>query len=156
MASLSYQTRNYTCGLHAYLNALSVFEIEMSHAEAKKLIGTNSKEGTSQRGLLRGIESAELKATVYRQRNPQTAVRWLWKWSAITPIIVLLDGYLTVGSSHWATVTGRIGDKIILVDPTANVASGENGVHVLSRGELLERWKYRICYAIRITLKESR
>lgn len=150
MASFSFQQTNYSCGTIALINAVKVLGMELLFDDAKHIAGTTYQDGTSQRGIMRAITALGLKATEYRTANPDNAWKWLHKWADTYPVILLVDGYLTVGNSHWVTVSGRVNGRVIVVDPTANTDSGENGVHPLDKDETLARWKSRICYAIRV------
>lgn len=145
MGAFSYQNNDYACGLHAFTNAVSVFGIALSYGEAKMLVGTTSRRGTSKRGLISGIRTLGLCASPYLQKDRDVSWSWLLRYSDKQPIIVLLDR-----GSHWATVTGRTGNQVILVDPSPNFKRGENGVGTLSKDEMLGRWCCRGCYAIRV------
>jgi len=150
MSSFNFQTNGYSCGTIALVNSVKVLDMELSYDDAKRLAGTTYRDGTSQRGLIRAIESLGLKATEYRTANADNAWKWLHKWADTCPVILLVDGYLTVGNSHWVTAVGRINGRVIVVDPTANTDNGENGTHPYSKEDLVTRWKLRICYAIRV------
>lgn len=146
MGAFGYQRKNYDCGLHAFSNAVKVFGIELSYDEAKRLVGTTARNGTCKTGILQGVAELGLNATEYTQKNNDAAWRWLLKHSETHPIIVLVDF-----DQHWATITGRIKNKVIMIDPTANFGKGENGAYVLNKTDMLWRWRSKTNYAIRIS-----
>lgn len=146
MGAFGFQTNNYSCGTIAFANAVKVFGIELSYADAKRLVGTTSRYGTDYKGIIRGVTELGFKAREYKQRNDDAAWRWLLRTSTKYPIIILCDF-----NCHWATVTGRVKNKVIFVDPTANLEHGETGTYVLGKDDFLWRWKYKTNYAIRIS-----
>lgn len=143
---LHFQQDRYSCGSHAFSNALAVFGVEIDTDEAKRLCGTTYRGGTSERGILRALRSCGFKGTEYRGHNQDNSWRWLLKWSSTSPILLVV-----YENQHWCTAIGRAGDRVVVVDSDPSIQAGENGVFVLDKAELLERWRYRICYAIRVT-----
>ncbi len=146
MRAFGYQKKSYDCGLHAFSNAVKVWGIELDYEEAKELVGTTSRNGTSETGILQGITKVGLRFKEYSQCNPDTAWRWLLKWSQVCPIIAYTN------TDHWVTITGRVQNRVIIVDPNAAVDDGENGVYPLTKREMLQRWRdgRDRCYAIRV------
>jgi ABC-type bacteriocin/lantibiotic exporter with double-glycine peptidase domain len=145
MGAFNYQDNSYSCGTLSVMNVAKVLGVDVSYDEAKSLAGTTSRNGTSRSGIRRALNTLGFSAIPYSTNNSSNALRWLWKWSYTCPIILLVDS-----NEHWVSVTGRVSDKIILIDPSPNLHKGENGVHTLGREELLQRWLYRRCYAIRV------
>jgi ABC-type bacteriocin/lantibiotic exporter with double-glycine peptidase domain len=145
MGAFGFQQKNYDCGLHAFRNAMQVYSVEISYDDAKRLVGTTSRYGTSKAGIIRGISELGFRATEYSTKNELAAWRWLLKWSETCAVIALVDN-----RQHWTTITGRIKNRVIMIDPTANLGKGENGAYVLDREDMLWRWHDKQCYAIRI------
>jgi ABC-type bacteriocin/lantibiotic exporter with double-glycine peptidase domain len=145
MGSFIVQPNSYSCGAVSLVNAARTLGVELSYDDAKRLTGTTARDGVDERGLINAIAEVGLHYHEYTTSNSQNGWRWLLKWSKTTPLILCLDSY-----QHWSTVTGRIGRKVILVDPRAR--NGESGVHPIARVDLLERWIYRgKGYAIRVS-----
>lgn len=149
MGVLTYQKTDYSCGLHAFRNAVQVLGVDLSYKESRKLVGM-TKDGTSIRGLLRGAQSLNLKAVEYRQPNPFVAWKWLIKWTATCPVILLVDDCLSSDKSHWVTALAVNGERVVVAD-SSYPRDGETGVYIYNRDELLARWKQRICYGIRLS-----
>jgi ABC-type bacteriocin/lantibiotic exporter with double-glycine peptidase domain len=146
MPEFSFQQDNYSCGAHAAINALRVLKLEVDYEDVKRAVGTTRKGGTTKAGLIRGIETFGVKATEYKQRNPDSAWVWLQKWCATNAVILLVDN-----RQHWMTAVSRVNGSIMMIDPTLPYKEGSNGVSVASKQEVLWRWQDRICYAIRVS-----
>jgi hypothetical protein len=121
-----------------------VLGVETDYDTVKTLTRMKSA-GVSERGIVRALKGLELLYTEYTTHETSNGWRWILKWSKTTPLIVCLDQ-----NSHWSLVGGRVGDKVILVDSLPKLKQGENGVHPMNRDDFLKRWKYRVCYGIRV------
>lgn len=146
MTSLVYQVNDYSCGTVSFMNAARILGLEYSYDDAKVLVKTTSRGGTSKVNLVRGIRDAGLRAVIYRQPHEEAAWKWLRYWVDSAPVILLVDD-----RQHWALAHGKSNGSIILIDPTADVKKSENGVYILSRSDLMWRWRDSTCYAIRVT-----
>lgn len=145
MTAFSYQSRTYDCGVVSVLNVCSVLGVETDYDTVKSFSRMN-RDGVSERGIIRALKGLELRYTEYKTHNTENGWRWLYRWADSSPIIVCLDK-----NEHWGVISGRVGDKVILVDSKPRLKRGENGVHPLSKSDLLERWMYRVCYGIRVS-----
>lgn len=146
MGAFTYQQNSYACGTVAVMNVANALGVKVSYERAKELAGTTSKDGTSRSGIIRALNLLEFSVTPYSTKNTQNALRWLWKWADTCPVVLLVDK-----NSHWVCASGRVGDKVIVVDSAPNFNKNENGVQPYAREELLQRWLHRRCYAIRVS-----
>ena len=138
MSAFIVQPNSYSCGATSLVNVAKVLNVELSYDDAKRLTHTTARDGVDERGLINAIKELGLRYREYSTNSQQNGWRWLLRTAKTTPVILCLDAY-----QHWTTVSGRIGRKVILVDPKARLSSGENGVHPIARVDLLERWAYR-------------
>lgn len=139
------QLGSYECGAIAFANAVKALGGSIDIQTAKKLAGTNYREGTSRHGIIKASFSLGYKATPYHTRNPDNAWKWIKRHAPFTPLVCLVDL-----NNHWICISGVIGDKVILVDGSPN--NGENGVDALGKQETLERLCNRgHYYAIRVS-----
>lgn len=119
---MKYQTRSYTCGPAAVVNALRLFGVEVPEAQVAKAAGTTSEDGTGVRGLKRALKGLGCAAAPVRTwRKLMRLVR------SGTPVILHLDDEL-----HWVLVLGCLGDRLIIFDSQRSKSNtAENGVRVL-------------------------
>lgn len=123
---MKYQTRSYTCGPAAAVNALRLYGLAVPEAHVAKLAGTTS-EGTDDRQLMRALRklgcspSAVGLISTVRKRV-----------MAGIPVIIHLDE-----EAHWVAVIGCLGENLIAFDSWKSKSNiEENGVRVLTPQEL--------------------
>lgn len=150
------QDRDGVCGKFAVANALISLGVDVSLDDLSvigRVAKTTQKNGTSKAGIVRVIKHYSAKPVRYKSKNKQNAWRWIIKWSSTYPVIVLVDSGDIWG--HWGTVVGRIGKRVIFVDPSyPNGAGGliQNNVHSLSKDEFMGMWSFNNSfYAIRVS-----
>ena len=123
---MKFQTRSYTCGPAAAVNALRLYGLHVPEAHLAKLAGTTS-EGTDERQLMRALRKLGCSPTaVWRTSTVRKRVQ------AGTPVIIHLDAEL-----HWVVVIGCLGDNLIAFDSQRTISNQEeNGVRVITPEEL--------------------
>lgn len=116
------QPDNYSCGVYSIINALIVYDEELSRKEVQNLTGT-TLNGTSEKGLQKALTKLGYKYRVYDSKNKNNSWRWVLNNSNKKPLILYVD------KDHWLVIAGRIQNKVIALDG-----------HILNKKELLERW----------------
>lgn len=123
---MKYQTRSYTCGPAAAVNALRLYGLRLPEAQIAKLAGTTN-EGTDERMLMRALRklgcspSAVSLTSTVRKRV-----------AAGIPVIIHLDE-----EAHWVAVIGCLGPNLIAFDSWRSKDNvEENGVRVITPEEL--------------------
>lgn len=131
---MRYQSTNYSCGPVAIANALRVFGKKIPERKIVKLSGA-TKDGADEEQLITGIEALGYQATVISGDKPPALLDPTL--AAGQPIVMSV-----MNGKHWVTVVGKVGDRYVLVDSTRTKENmKENGVHLISRRELLRRWR---------------
>ena len=123
---MKYQTRSYTCGPAAAVNALRLYGLQVPELQLAKLAGTTS-EGTDEKGLMRALRKLGAAPTaVWLTSTVRRRVQ------AGIPVIIHLDEEL-----HWVVVIGLLGDSLIAFDSWKSKSNvEENGVRVIPPEEL--------------------
>ena len=123
---MKFQTKSFTCGPAAAVNALRLYGIIVPELHVAKLAGTTS-EGTDERGLMRGLRKLGCRPST---TSLTSTVRK--RVLAGTPVIIHLDEEL-----HWVVVIGVLGTNLIAFDSDRSKGNQEeNGVRVISSEEL--------------------
>lgn len=134
---MRFQSLAWSCGPASIVNAARAFGKRVSEARVRKLAGT-TRDGTDEAGLISAMRSLGYTASSHWSAD-QTAA-----WSFVRanvldgkPCLLCIDSW-----GHWVTVIGIVGDRVLLSDP-ANTQKNvkENGLHSLSRRDLLKRWR---------------
>ncbi len=125
---LQTQPDGYSCGIYSIINALSVYDEELSRLKVGALTDTTKKNGTNERGIQKALCELGYKYRVYKTENPNLAWRWVLRHSINHPLILYVD------HDHWLAVAGRVRNKVILLD-------SYDTAHVVGKKELLERWQ---------------
>lgn len=123
---MKYQTRSYTCGPAAAVNALRLYGLQVPEAHVAKLAKTTS-DGTDEKGLMRALRKLGAAPTaVWLTSTVRRRVQ------AGIPVIIHLDEEL-----HWVVVIGCLGENLIAFDSQRSVSNQEeNGVRVITPAEL--------------------
>jgi ABC-type bacteriocin/lantibiotic exporter with double-glycine peptidase domain len=123
---VKYQTRPYTCGPAAVVNALRLFGLHVPEAHVAKLAGT-TVTGTDDRQLMRALRKLGCGPTAV---SLTSTVRK--RVQAGIPVIIHLDEEL-----HWVVIIGCLGDNLIAFDSYKGKSNiEENGVRVITPEEL--------------------
>jgi ABC-type bacteriocin/lantibiotic exporter with double-glycine peptidase domain len=120
------QPNNYSCGIYSIINSLIVFGDSKTPEEVGEFTST-TKEGTDTPGIYNALDNLGYKYKVYKTRNKNNAWRLVLTNSINYPLILYLD------KDHWAVITGRIKNKVILIDSF-------DTAHIDNKQELLARW----------------
>lgn len=141
------QFNRYACGVFSILNAISSLGGESTYDEVYAAIGTTSREGTSDTGILSGLSSLGYRGWQYSGKNPDAAWRYVRENCGTTPVVLAVDNW-----KHWVVATGLSGRQVIVIDSDPNTRRNEAGAIVYKKQPLLERWKHRgEYYAIRVS-----
>ena len=119
---MKYQTRSYTCGPAAAVNALRLYGVAIPEAQVAKLAGTTS-DGTDDRGLMKALRKLGCKPSAVKLTS-KIAKRVM----SGVPVILHLDNEL-----HWVVIIGCLGRDFVVFDSVRNIKNQEeNGVRVLT------------------------
>ncbi len=136
---MRYQDVSFSCGPAALVNALRVFGKRIAERRIRGLSSCTEEDGTDEHGLIAATRSLGYTAASHWSAD-QTAA-----WSFVRanvldgkPCLLCIDSW-----GHWVTVIGIVGDHVLVADPaTWKKNEAENGIHSLSRRELLKRWRH--------------
>ncbi|MDO8495352.1 MAG: cysteine peptidase family C39 domain-containing protein [bacterium] len=131
------QKSNFDCGPTALINALKCFGENYSIEEMIHICKTSRARGTSSRKLKLAIKKVGFKKEAFDTKDKKTALAKLFVALYSYPIILCVDH-----DDHWVTALALQGERIVIFDPGDNYRNRrENGCHVLSKRQLLKRWK---------------
>lgn len=130
--------RTWSCGPAAVVNAVQALGKRVTEGRVRSLAGTTEETGTDEDGLIVAVRGLGLTATAHHSSHSADA------WSFIRanamdgrPCLICVDSW-----GHWVTVIGTVGDRIVVFDPANTKKNAkENGISVLSRTQLLRRWR---------------
>ena len=149
MGSYLLQPNRYSCGTLSVLNAIMSLGGESTYEDVYAAIGTTSRDGTSDDGILSGLSLLGYRGWEYKGKNPDCAWRYVSENCGKTPVILLVDDW-----KHWIVATSKASRKVVVIDSDPNTRKNEAGAIVYDKQSLLSRWKYRGgYYAIRVTLR---
>jgi ABC-type bacteriocin/lantibiotic exporter with double-glycine peptidase domain len=134
---MRFQRTTFTCGPAAIVNALRSLGVRVSERRVRAHSATTEEHGTNAHGLRSALERLGFNGVELLGEKEGPA------WQQLTdallsgfPTILLVDRW-----QHWITAIGSIGDNVIVFDSKRTKKNREeNGVHVISRKELFERW----------------
>ncbi len=135
---MKYQAREWSCGPASLLNACRALGIKVSEAKIRSIAGTTEEFGTDEVQLISAARTIGRTATAHHSAD--FAASWAFVRSNLLEgkvCLLCIDNW-----GHWVTVIGISGDRVIIADP-ANTKKNvvENGIHSLSKKDLLRRWK---------------
>lgn len=130
----------WSCGPAALVNAARALGKKISERKIRGRAGTTQAEGTDEFGLIAAARELGFSAVQNYSVDGQAA--WAFVRANILdgrPCLLCIDLW-----DHWVTAIGLIGDRVIVVDPSnATTNRREQGVHCLTRKNLLKRWRHR-------------
>lgn len=134
------QIFNYSCAsgaLRSALNCLHLSSGNFTEAKLMRLCRTN-RNGTGEKRLRSAIKKLRLYCLAWNTADRDKAFEKLFNALRVGwPVILCVDK-----DEHWLTAIGTIGEEIIVFDPEDTYANlMENGLHILSKPDLLKRWK---------------
>ncbi len=129
--------RSWSCGPAALVNAARTIGVRVAEGRARALAGT-TEDGTDEHELILAARGIGLTATPHHSKDQAAA--WAFIRANVMdgrPCLICIDQW-----THWVTIVGIVGDRVLLADP-ANTKKNqsENGLHSLSRTDLLRRWR---------------
>jgi hypothetical protein len=135
---MRYQSTPYNCGPAALQNALKALRRHVTQTRIAELAGTTEAEGTDEHGLIRASIALDCGVDEISCREPSVAFARVYGALLVgRPVLLCVDRW-----SHWVTAAGVIGTSVLVVEPGGyQYATKENGVLVLSKDNLLRRWR---------------
>lgn len=134
MPKIRTQPDKYSCGVYAIINSLLSFGDSRRRNQVEKLTST-TWWGTDEKGIKNALLELGYKVKEYKSRSKQNAWEWTLNNSINYPLILIIDN-----NTHWVVVSGRIRNKVILID-------SKEGVSIVGKKEFFHIWEN---YAIRI------
>jgi ABC-type bacteriocin/lantibiotic exporter with double-glycine peptidase domain len=136
---MRYQMRGWSCGPASLVNACRALGFRVAEGRIRALSGT-TEEGSDEYDLIPAARELGLTATPHHSADQAAA--WAFVRANVMdgrPCLLCIDQW-----NHWVTVVGIVGDRVLVVDP-ANTKknASENGIHSLSRPDLLRRWRHK-------------
>lgn len=110
------QDSTYSCGASAVQNALLALGISRSALELETLLGTSPVNGTSTRGLIKGLNQIDgcRPVTIREKRRDVALLRLRFALDAGRPVI--LTWRCTEPADHWVAAVGRLGERYLIAD----------------------------------------
>lgn len=134
---MRYQELPWSCGPAALRSAGIVLGEKISERTIRAKAGT-TEDGTDEQELIQAAREVGLTATPHHSADKAAA--WAFIRANVLdgrPCLICIDQW-----THWVTVIGIVGDKVIVVDPANTVKNmDENGTHIFSRTQLVRRWR---------------
>lgn len=131
--------RGWSCGPASLVNAGRAIGIRIAESRIRALAGSE-ENGTDEHELISAARALGFKVTPHH--GTDQAAAWAFVRANVLdgrPCLLCIDQW-----THWVTVVGIVGDRVLVIDPTNTKKNvGENGVHALSRPDLLRRWRCR-------------
>lgn len=135
---MRYQDLSYSCGPAALVNAIRCFGRRVAERRVRGLASCTEDSGTDEDGLI--AAARELGYTAASHWSADQTAAWSFVRANVLdgkPCLLCIDSW-----GHWVTVIGIVGDHVLVADPANTKRNGsENGVHSLSRRDLLARWR---------------
>lgn len=130
---MRHQSRVWTCGIAAIVNALECVGItKYSQGAIRRLCHSSPEDGTDEVEIQRALLACGASVDEFSTTNRVEALRWLLDTLVLRgPVVACVDN-----ESHWITVVGYVGGSYVVFDP----ALGE-GVKVYTSKGLLTRWR---------------
>lgn len=132
---MKFQPNEYWCGPAAMAAATRALGKPVGQTSLAKLAGT-TEEGTDEEGVKRALIARGFQVDPFGTNIQLVAKRWVYGHLAVgNPIIVAINRW-----SHWVTLLGTLGDKIVLFDPGRWEYRVQSGVSVYTWSRLCRRW----------------
>jgi len=148
---MRFQELSYSCGAATVLNCLKLFDKHTEEPFLRKLCNT-TKNGTDEKGIVSALHKFKLKTKECEFTNFKIAFSFILNSLSLgCPLILCFDKW-----AHWVLAAGKLNKKIIIIDSTNEIKNKkENGIHIYSPKQLMQRWKYKkdkknIYYAIQV------
>mgnify|MGYP001436808540 CR=1 FL=1 len=136
------QPDRYSCGAASVCNALIALGETPDYENVKTLAGTTYRDGTIGCGIRRALEKLGFRGTNYRSKSGDNAWKFILRHCSQSPIILSVDKFRRSGGrwgqSHWVTIVGIIGDRVIVADSGSGDGTALSIVY--DKNQLLERW----------------
>lgn len=133
---MRFQALEGSCGAAMVLNMLRAMGHYVSEAKIRTLASTTRK-GTDEPGVKAALRA--LGYTITEFTEPSAAKAWLLLHGAVSqgrPAGIAVDD-----DEHWVACVGHLGPRIAVVDSAwGRDNKTENGIHFLSRVQLMRRW----------------
>ena len=135
---MRFQSRKYSCGAVAIVNALKSFKKNVSEKKVMKFAGTTKKDGTSIGGIKQALNHYGFMVEEHASKTWGEAISFIAPHlDMIGPIIIdCMNG------SHWVTVVAKTGNcSYVVIDGNKTKKNKlENGVRIMTESELLDFW----------------
>lgn len=132
-----HQEKPWSCGPASLVNVCDALGIDVSEKRVRELCDAD-KDGTDEHQLLEAAEELDLRVKIIHTGDADASWNQLVK-NAIAgrPSVICTQNW-----DHWVAIIGVVGDKVILQD-SANTEDNveQNGVHVLTKDQLIKIWK---------------
>lgn len=146
---MKYQSKPYSCGAAAVVNALRCFGKKVPEKRVMALAFT-TKDGTDEHGIISALRSLGFDGEAF-EVDQIGAARSDLADSQWEPIIICIQNL-----QHWVTVIGEHEYGFIIVDPARTIKNKkENGVHIVPWKELKNTWLARDGKFYGITVKKK-
>ncbi len=134
-----HQEKPWSCGPASLVSACETLGIIVSEARVRELSDAD-KDGTDEEQLLQAADALGLEAEVQHSGDAEES------WDALTsavadglPCVLCVDQW-----DHWVTVVGIVGDRVVMLDSSNEKDNVDvNGVHFMTKAQLLKRWKHK-------------
>ncbi len=147
-----FQNYTWSCGATALVNAAIALGVHNITEEKAIAAAGSNPEGTNVEDLQKAFTTLELDHEEYASEH--IGQSWDWLRGCLLagyPVLLCLDNW-----DHWITAIGITGPSVVYVDPDGydRGVRTENGVFVVEKTELMNRWCHETedkqCYGIKV------
>ncbi len=133
---MRFQDNNGSCGAAMVVNIACAFGVKVSESRVRVLAGT-TRLGTDEDGVTAALRSLGFTVTQFTEESAGKA--WLLLHGAIKQGKAV--GIAVDNDEHWVACVGGLGERITVADSAWDLKNkAVNGIHFLSRTQLLRRW----------------
>lgn len=148
---MKYQTKSYSCGAAAVVNALRCFGKKISEKRVMALAFTTPKDGTDEHGIISALRSLGFEGEAFELAQTGIDINLLAD-ASWEPVIICIQNL-----QHWVTVIGNVDAGLIVIDPTRTINNKkEHGIHIVSWKDLKKMWLTRKGLYVGITVKRKK
>lgn len=133
---MRYQTKAYSCGAAAVVNALRLFGKKVSEKRVLAHSFTTRENGTDEHGIVSALRNLGFNGDPFEE---ETEIEAKAVFRSSNPVIIC-----TQALQHWVTVISLEDGYYMIIDPARTKKNKkENGIHVVNWKELKRTWQTR-------------
>lgn len=133
---MRFQENFGSCGAAMVVNIACAFGMKVSEARVRALAGT-TRHGTDEDGVKAALRALGFNVTDFTEESAAKA--WLLLHGAVKRGQAV--GLAVDNDEHWVACVGSLGERVTVADSAWDRKNKfNNGIHYLSRLQLMRRW----------------